>query len=41
MVIVVGGFDEGAGEQGELSSPVAGCVCRVDRGPSVIGSIQP
>ena len=41
MVIVIGGFDEGSGEHGEMPLPVAGSVCRIDRGPSVIGSIQP
>ena len=41
MVIVIGGFDEGSGEHGEMPLPEAGSVCRIDRGPSVIGSIQP
>jgi len=41
MVIVIGGFDEGSGEHGEMPLPEAGSVCRIDRDPSVIGSIQP
>jgi hypothetical protein len=41
MVIVIVGFDEGSGEYGEIPLPEAGSVCRIDRGPSVIGSIQP
>ena len=41
MVIVIGGFDEGSGEHGEMPLPEAGGVWRIDRSPSVIGSIQP
>jgi hypothetical protein len=41
MVIVIGGFDKGSGEDGEMPLPVAGRICRIDRSPSVIGSIQP
>ena len=41
MVIVIGSFDEGSGEHGKMSLPEAGSVCRIDRGPSVISSIQP
>jgi hypothetical protein len=41
MVIVVGCFDERAGEYGEMPLPGARSVCRIDRGPSVVGSIQP
>jgi len=41
MVIIIGSFDEGSGEHGAMSLPVAGSVCRMDRSPSVIGSIQP
>jgi hypothetical protein len=41
MVIIIGSFDEGSCEHGEMSLPEAGSVCRVDRSPSVVGSIQP
>jgi hypothetical protein len=41
MVIVIGGFDKGSGEHGEMPLPSAGSVCRIDRSPSVVGSIQP
>ena len=41
MVIVIGGFDEGSGEHGEMPLPETGSVYRIDRDPSVIGSIQP
>jgi hypothetical protein len=41
MVIVIGSFDEGSSEHGEVPLPEAGSVYRIDRGPSVIGSIQP
>ncbi len=41
MVIVIGGFDERSGEQSEISLPLAGRICRINRGPSGVGSIQP
>jgi hypothetical protein len=41
MVIVIGGFDERSREQSEIPLPLAGFVCRIDRSPPVIGSIQP
>jgi hypothetical protein len=41
MVIVIGGFDEGSGEQSKMPLPGTWGVCRINRGPSVIGSIQP
>ena len=41
MVIVIGGLDKGAGEQGEMPSPGTWSVYRVDGDPSVVGLIQP
>ena len=40
MVVIVGCFDEGACEQGEMALPEAGDFRRTDRGPSAIGLIQ-